>query len=125
MGRDRSKEDMEKQDNPRIGQTTGIGRGDRIMLKKVILSALLAAGTTAKCGWFRGSRGLEWTGIWLCMTACLLFFYLFLEETWEKWRRRRARIALVRQIVTRLREEARNADGRLLHGQAQGRGKKV
>ena len=53
------------------------------MIKDMIISAMVA-GKVLQIPWFESCDSVTKLSIWLATTVCLLFFLLFLEQTYEK-----------------------------------------
>lgn len=71
------------------------------MIKEVIIAAL-AAGIILRHPWLASCTAWTQASIWLALTMCLLFFCLFCEEQYEKWRKYRERVGKLKELVGRL-----------------------
>ncbi len=77
------------------------------MFKNMIMAALAAVLTIEECTWFQGCTVQEKLGVFLGISIPLFIFFVFLEETAEKWRKYRERCREVEQTVERLRKGKR------------------
>ena len=80
------------------------------MIKDIIIAGLVAD-KVIQISWFESSDSITKLFIWLASTVCLLFFYLFLEQMYEMWRRYRERLRRIEEIMVRLRYEKRKITG--------------
>lgn len=71
------------------------------MIKDIIIAAL-AGYILLGHPWLAVCTTWEKAAIWLGLTMCLLFFWLFCEEAHEKWLKRRERVDELRKLVERL-----------------------
>lgn len=71
------------------------------MIREITIAAL-AAGLLLRIPWFAMCTAWTQASIWLALTMCLLFFCLFCEEQYEKWRKYRERVDNLRELVGRL-----------------------
>ena len=71
------------------------------MFKEITIAAL-AAGLLLRIPWFAACTAWTRATIWLGLTMCLLFFCLFCEEQYEKWREYKERVGKLQELVKRL-----------------------
>lgn len=78
------------------------------MIKDVIISAMAAVMAVDRLSCVISMTGREQAGLWIGVTAILIIFCIFLGILADKWRKRRARVRELQQILSRLISEKVN-----------------